>query len=60
MHIIEHLATCFRLTRHAGFTSEYYVVLTVWNTLDPQIRVILNTPLNGTTRAQFIVNANLE
>jgi hypothetical protein len=60
IHIVEHLATCFRLTRYAGFTSEYCVVLTVWDTLDPQIRVILNTPSSGTTRAQLTANANSE
>ena len=60
MHIAEHLATSFRLTRHAGFTSEYHVVLMVWNTLDPQIRVILNTPQARTTRAQLMANANSE
>jgi hypothetical protein len=32
----------------------------VWNTLDPQIRVILNTPQAGTTRAQLMANANSE
>jgi hypothetical protein len=32
----------------------------VWNTLDPQIRVILNTPQASTTRAQLMANANSE
>jgi hypothetical protein len=60
IHISEYLATCFRLARHAGFTSEFHVILTAWNTLDPQIRLALDTPLIGTTRAQLMANANSE
>ena len=43
MHILEHLSTCFRLCRHAGFVDESAAVLSTWNTLDPQIKVILST-----------------
>ena len=50
-HIAEHLATCFRLARHADYTSEYHIVLTAWNTLDPQIKLALNTPLIASIKA---------
>jgi hypothetical protein len=43
MHILEHLSTCFRLCYHASFVDESAVVLSTWNTLDPQIRVVLST-----------------
>jgi hypothetical protein len=43
MHILEHLSTCFKLCRHASFVDESAAVLSTWNTLDPQIRVILST-----------------
>jgi hypothetical protein len=57
-HISEHLATCFRLARHADFTSEYHIVLTAWNTLDPQIKLALDTPSIASTKAQLISKAN--
>jgi hypothetical protein len=57
-HIAEHLATCFRLARHADYTSEYHIVLTAWNTLDPQIKLALDTPSMASTKAQLISKAN--
>jgi hypothetical protein len=42
MHISKHLFTCFKLCRHASFVDESAIVLSTWNTLDPQIRVILS------------------
>jgi hypothetical protein len=48
MHISEHLSTCFRLCRHASFVDESAVVLSTWNTLDPQIRVVLSTSATAT------------
>jgi hypothetical protein len=58
IHILEHLATCFRLARHADYTSEYHIVLTAWNTLDPQIKLALDIPSNASTKAQLISKAN--
>ena len=46
-HISEHLSTCFRLCRHAGFKDESSVVLSTWNTLDAQIRVVLGALSTG-------------
>ena len=42
MHILEHLSICFKLCYHAGFVDKSAVVLSTWNTLNPQIRVILS------------------
>jgi len=43
MHILEHLSICFKLCCHASFVDKSAIVLSTWNTLDPQIRVILST-----------------
>jgi hypothetical protein len=58
IYISEYLATCFRLARYTDFTSEYYIVLTAWNTLDPQIKLALDTLLIASTKAQLITKAN--
>jgi len=59
LHISEHLSTCFRLARHADYTSEYHILLATWNTLDGQIKLALGSPpLSSSTKAQFIRKAN--
>ena len=43
MYILEHLSTRFKLCHHASFVDKSAAVLSTWNTLDPQIRVVLST-----------------
>jgi len=58
-HLSEHLATCFRLAKHADFSGDYHILLTTWNTLDGVIKQTLGStpPTMTTTRSKFMADA---